>query len=386
MSVALLISDDTDIPQLLRWTVLFAYARQTDIVLLHSVAQSGSNQISQIDLTTVKKETTLDVVERVRDTLHNNLNNATLLSPKQETDNNNERDVSWQPQVSMKILYGSQLTMTLAELTANNIDLLVIPRHAPLPEQQSDHSLERQLFNRTPCETLLLKTSESNDERCQEILVACAQGPHSRAALRLADDLSKSHSCQITALYVEPEVGIDAEPVGLRILDRIITRALSNNSSEIKKRVVIANKINVGISAACQEHHDLLLVGESKHGLVRRILFNTIPDDVLNNSKGLTIGVVRASIPISNRFGSAIERFLQARVPQLEREHRVALVERVQSNSQWEFDFILLIGLSTLIAALGLIQNSTAVVIGAMLVAPLMTPLLGIGLALVQGN
>ena len=45
-----------------------------------------------------------------------------------------------------------------------------------------------------------------------------------------------------------------------------------------------------------------------------------------------------------------------------------------------------LISLSTAIATLGLIQNSTAVVIGAMLVAPLMTPLLGAGLALVQAN
>jgi uncharacterized hydrophobic protein (TIGR00271 family) len=42
--------------------------------------------------------------------------------------------------------------------------------------------------------------------------------------------------------------------------------------------------------------------------------------------------------------------------------------------------------LSTLIAGGGLIQNSPAVVIGAMLVAPLMTPLLGAGLALVHAN
>ena len=49
-------------------------------------------------------------------------------------------------------------------------------------------------------------------------------------------------------------------------------------------------------------------------------------------------------------------------------------------------DFITLIALSTAIAALGLIQNSAAVVIGAMLVAPLMTPMLGAGLGLLQGN
>jgi hypothetical protein len=39
--------------------------------------------------------------------------------------------------------------------------------------------------------------------------------------------------------------------------------------------------------------------------------------------------------------------------------------------------FLTLIVLSTLIAALGLLSNSAAVVIGAMLGAPLMTPILG---------
>ena len=73
-------------------------------------------------------------------------------------------------------------------------------------------------------------------------------------------------------------------------------------------------------------------------------------------------------------------------MPQLDRNRRVALVERVQTSSRWDFDFIALICLSTLIATLGLMLNSAAVVIGAMLVAPLMTPLLGAGLSLVQGN
>jgi uncharacterized hydrophobic protein (TIGR00271 family) len=39
-----------------------------------------------------------------------------------------------------------------------------------------------------------------------------------------------------------------------------------------------------------------------------------------------------------------------------------------------------------MIAAFGLVMNSTAVVIGAMLVAPLMTPILGLALGLVRGN
>ena len=73
-------------------------------------------------------------------------------------------------------------------------------------------------------------------------------------------------------------------------------------------------------------------------------------------------------------------------VPQLDREERIELGEKLETNSKFNFDFCALISLSTLIAALGLWDNSTAVVIGAMLVAPLMTPLVGIGFALIQGN
>ena len=42
--------------------------------------------------------------------------------------------------------------------------------------------------------------------------------------------------------------------------------------------------------------------------------------------------------------------------------------------------------LATLIAGLGLIRNSASVVIGAMLIAPLMSPLAGVGLGLAQEN
>ena len=47
--------------------------------------------------------------------------------------------------------------------------------------------------------------------------------------------------------------------------------------------------------------------------------------------------------------------------------------------------FFTLMGFATAIAAYGIIADSTAVVIGAMLVAPLMTPLMGTSLALVMG-
>jgi len=48
--------------------------------------------------------------------------------------------------------------------------------------------------------------------------------------------------------------------------------------------------------------------------------------------------------------------------------------------------FWVLLGLSATIATAGILTNSTATVIGAMIVAPLGTPIMGIGLAVVIGD
>jgi uncharacterized hydrophobic protein (TIGR00271 family) len=72
--------------------------------------------------------------------------------------------------------------------------------------------------------------------------------------------------------------------------------------------------------------------------------------------------------------------------PNLERDERKELVAKLTEASEWNMNFGMLLGCSVLIAALGLLGNAPAVIIGAMLVAPLMTPLIGAGLALVQGN
>ena len=58
----------------------------------------------------------------------------------------------------------------------------------------------------------------------------------------------------------------------------------------------------------------------------------------------------------------------------------------IARGSEPELRFYAMVAASTAIATFGLIKNSTAIVIGAMLVAPLMTPIFGIALALVRGD
>ena len=72
--------------------------------------------------------------------------------------------------------------------------------------------------------------------------------------------------------------------------------------------------------------------------------------------------------------------------PQMNREERQQLLTIFVESGQWNVDFIIMMGLATALAAMGLLNNSAPAVIGAMLVAPLMSPLLGAGFALTQGN
>jgi len=65
---------------------------------------------------------------------------------------------------------------------------------------------------------------------------------------------------------------------------------------------------------------------------------------------------------------------------------RNEVINELEQASSPGFDYFLLVVLSCSIATFGLITNSVAVIIGAMLVAPLMSPILGLSLASVAGK
>lgn len=70
----------------------------------------------------------------------------------------------------------------------------------------------------------------------------------------------------------------------------------------------------------------------------------------------------------------------------MDREARLELARTLSEGSQPNLEFLGLISAAAMLAAFGLLQNSAAVIIGAMLIAPLMTPIMGAGLSLAHGN
>ncbi len=73
-----------------------------------------------------------------------------------------------------------------------------------------------------------------------------------------------------------------------------------------------------------------------------------------------------------------------ARFRALPDKDKSSLVRKLMESSTPDFDYFYLIGLSTLMASLGLLLDSSAIVIGSMLIAPLMYPILSVALGLVM--
>ncbi len=65
---------------------------------------------------------------------------------------------------------------------------------------------------------------------------------------------------------------------------------------------------------------------------------------------------------------------------------REALYETVEKDVRLDLNYLVLVVLSTVVAAIGLIENNVAVVIGAMVIAPLLGPNLALGLGAALGD
>ena len=84
--------------------------------------------------------------------------------------------------------------------------------------------------------------------------------------------------------------------------------------------------------------------------------------------------------PIPNEKENRLQTWLSQYIKPLSDSRREEIIENIRTASSPGFDYFFLVFLSGSIATIGLINDSPAVIIGAMLVAPLMSPILGVGL------
>ncbi len=393
MAIVVVIVGEDEAAALVNWAWHFARARETDVLVLHpadgDAQPDGKPRVEQMTLVSGFNED-CPVVDHVSRAVHR----AILWHFERDRARGESRPARPCPSFVVKKLTSRDAAhAVLAELDAQ-CELLIVAHQSRLTGEAWEHAMERRLFKTARCDTLLLRLGKCDGEKCRRILAPTSGGPHASTALLWAHDLAEESDGQVDALFVEPRVGGDAKAVGQQIIERHVRRALGHHDERVRPIATVDDSFKAGLTRMVEQgRYDLVLVGASNQFFMRWMLFAAVPEKMLGPGETgepprepLTIGVMRRGLPWSTRLGRLTRRVVEAAVPQLDRADRVSLVERVQGSSRWDFDFISLICLSTSLAALGLIRNSAAVVIGAMLVAPLMTPLVGAGLALVQGN
>jgi uncharacterized hydrophobic protein (TIGR00271 family) len=226
------------------------------------------------------------------------------------------------------------------------------------------------------------ETPVPDKEELARILVPTAGGPNAIHALNML--LPLANKSEITALYVALEhLGPNQEAHGRARLRQ--TTQFLGSEDRIKTKLITAKTAMEGIVAEAAENYDLVVLGASRESSMDRILFGDVPGAVVRDSKK-AVAIVRE--PRSRMGGAArkVAWHLQRMLPRMSLAQRTDAYVRIRRGARADTSYFLLIACSAIIASFGLMLNSGAVVIGAMLVAPLMHPIVATGLAIVQGD
>lgn len=247
-------------------------------------------------------------------------------------------------------------------------------------------------------ETVDSEGESDSEAGFHRILVPTSGGPNAPLAVQLAVMLARETDAQVTALYVTTKGATQEELAeGQRRIENSIDTMLEmaedietgHPLAEIHKvavegEVIQADSIVSGIAETASER-DLILLGVSEESVIDQVLFGTIPEQVAAESPAPVMLVKRyRGLPRMwfNRFLQSIFRS----VPKLNTEEQIEVYRNIHRGSRPSIDYFIMISLSSIIATFGLFLNSTAVIIGAMLVAPLFSPIIGLGLSVTLGN
>ncbi|MGD2143542.1 MAG: TIGR00341 family protein [Anaerolineae bacterium] len=232
-----------------------------------------------------------------------------------------------------------------------------------------------------PCDVTVAKGAEWGEAK--QILVPTSGGPNAPIAARLGWLLSEVYDSQVTALYVQ--LG-RATPQRMEENRRLMAKTLRGLefSRPPEQKVVVADSVVDGIVREAQDY-DLVLLGASEEGLFDQFAFGSIPQQIAARVPRTAVIVKRYGGP-TEFWTRQLARGLFRMLPKLNIEEQLELREAMSESARPGINYFVLITLSAIIASLGLLLDSAAVVIGAMLVAPLMSPIMGFSLGMVLGD
>ncbi|MYD09908.1 MAG: DUF389 domain-containing protein [Chloroflexi bacterium] len=217
-----------------------------------------------------------------------------------------------------------------------------------------------------PCGVLIYRSAVS--PRYDRVVVPIDGSLPSVIAMKLGASIASQHAIPLRQMSVQFDYHYDPEHETLiKRYEEFLPR-----NKDLKPRAIIgrnpAPEIVRGMTA-----DDLLVTGFSQKTDFERNIINDLSNQLLNTAPGPVIMI--SQLEWHRGLRGAIEHGIARLNPQLTLVEQNELIWSAQKNASSNLDYSVMIVLSAALATLGLLTNSAAVIIGAMLVAPLMAPL-----------
>ena len=379
MTVAIYIASAKDAGRMIPWGIKFAHADHTDLLIVCPTRTKSGAEWTELSRDSVGENTIRQAVfEKVAETDRE----VAILKEDIASGSAASSDLGRVAIRVQEIAASNPEEEFSVEISKSNITLLLLSADNEISSQNAESNWRKQLFEQAPCETAFLRGPAPSRESEFRILVASNGEPETDTALQRARQLAQTFDGHVDVLVSRPDDDQYAYDLAHRDVNRYMKRIAQPD--RFKTSIVLASSLVEAIKTKDLSPYSLVLVGSQKPRTIKSVF--KAQDVKSEEACDYALVVIREAVPFANRFWAHFKASVRSVVPQLDRDQRVDLLGKLSQTSRFDFDFIALISLSTLIAGLGLIQNSGAVVIGAMLVAPLMSPLMGAGFALIQGN
>lgn len=263
--------------------------------------------------------------------------------------------------------------------------LMVLGFQTPLRGKIELGSIVESVARTTPCDLVVFRNplhARFELDDIERVILPLDGSDNSKVAARLGLALAEVYDAQPSAIYVQTDPDLPSW-FGLARIEASLSHL--KDTRKVQRQVVRANDIVRGVLTRCDEQ-SLIVLGFSEKKALDRWIFGNVAQRMLGEAPGPVILAKRAQRADLTPAQQLRRRWVARFSPVMTPSEQTDVIRQATELSQPGINFTVLMLLSSLIASFGLLQNSAAVIIGAMLVAPLMSPLMSFSVALTQGH
>ena len=238
-------------------------------------------------------------------------------------------------------------------------------------------SLVENVVAAAPCNVLVYRPGAT--VKFNRVVVPIDDNRSNPAALRTGVLLAKSNHVTLSPLYIQNNYTYTPEK------EVVIQNTLDMLEPDLIKKDIIHGRDPAAHILRHVDNNDLLVLGFSQKLNLDIQLDGDVTSKLLNDAPGPVLIASRIFQERGTVVGT-VQRALQRWNPAMTQVERNELVWQARKTAMGGIDYSMMILLSAALASIGLMLNSTAVIIGAMLVAPLMSPLGALATGLATGQ